>query len=549
MHAQTSLLTILSTLLFSSQYVKVAAQDTATQDGNAENPQEPLPIWFFPIRSKSRYDSETFQKFINELDKPEIDDTGNYTYISMSEYLGALYMTFEGPEDVAAVFQEKYAKIIDSEELIPYNETRFYGFQYGRITSFNDWVFPEEETDPETSGGNSTVADGTDEPAPESTSSSTGVGGEEEPPEDLEGQEGLRRRSSLSKRALASVEKAHWSVAILSQAPNETLTNRYWYDDSAGEGVTIYVMDSGAELSHPEFAKSKGNIDSWLYAGPHPSESESDSDVEYFHGTGVLGKIIGSQTGIAKKASIVYVKYTDSNGIFSELNMIDGLMQLYDDIIDNRKKDKVIVYLGWGMPDFSAEDRFSEIVIGIMKEILQKLAKEKNVIIVTRAGDYGEEYLINEYPAVLAKRHENIITVGGVDRQYMNAYQTANFVKVWAPAQNVKVAIGPGGNGKDDYYMLNGTDYAAATVAGVLAGYISYQGDSIKAALNKLHSWAYPRKDGGPPIVWNGWREPMKNSTATASEPTSTSKSASNSATKTAKPTPKLENRSRLWLM
>ncbi|KAJ3558061.1 hypothetical protein NPX13_g9799 [Xylaria arbuscula] len=52
-------------------------------------------------------------------------------------------------------------------------------------------------------------------------------------------------------RASATQENADWGLARLSSTSAGSST--YNYDDSAGEGVCAYVVDTGIDIDHPDF--------------------------------------------------------------------------------------------------------------------------------------------------------------------------------------------------------------------------------------------------------------------------------------------------------
>ncbi|CAG8594361.1 7363_t:CDS:2 [Paraglomus occultum] len=100
---------------------------------------------------------------------------------------------------------------------------------------------------------------------------------------------------------------APWGLARIShrkRLESGTFT-QYTYDDSAGEGVTAYVIDTGVNINHVEF----GGRAEWGTTIPN----EPDDDEEG-HGTHVAGTIAGSTYGVAKKAKIVAVKVLGPNG-------------------------------------------------------------------------------------------------------------------------------------------------------------------------------------------------------------------------------------------
>jgi subtilisin family serine protease len=59
---------------------------------------------------------------------------------------------------------------------------------------------------------------------------------------------------TFGKRQLTSDTAARPQIALISREENfdfATHLTEYKYDDSAGTGVTIYIIDSGANPDHP----------------------------------------------------------------------------------------------------------------------------------------------------------------------------------------------------------------------------------------------------------------------------------------------------------
>ncbi|KAB2593133.1 S8 family peptidase [Streptomyces arboris] len=94
--------------------------------------------------------------------------------------------------------------------------------------------------------------------------------------------------------------------------------NAYTYPDSAGEGVTAYVIDTGVRVTHEDF---EGRATSGFDA----VDNDDDADDGNGHGTHVAGTIAGAAHGVAKKAKIVAVRVLDDNGSGTTEQVIAGI--------------------------------------------------------------------------------------------------------------------------------------------------------------------------------------------------------------------------------
>ncbi|MFJ8845356.1 S8 family peptidase [Streptomyces cyaneofuscatus] len=94
--------------------------------------------------------------------------------------------------------------------------------------------------------------------------------------------------------------------------------NAYTYPDTAGEGVTAYVIDTGVRVTHEDF---EGRATSGFDA----VDNDDDADDGNGHGTHVAGTIAGAAHGVAKKAKIVAVRVLDDNGSGTTEQVIAGI--------------------------------------------------------------------------------------------------------------------------------------------------------------------------------------------------------------------------------
>ncbi|WP_392839931.1 S8 family serine peptidase [Streptomyces sp. LN500] len=92
----------------------------------------------------------------------------------------------------------------------------------------------------------------------------------------------------------------------------------YTYPDSAGEGVTAYVIDTGIRVTHKEF---EGRATSGFDA----VDNDDSADDGNGHGTHVAGTIAGATFGVAKKAKIVAVRVLDDSGSGTTEQVVAGI--------------------------------------------------------------------------------------------------------------------------------------------------------------------------------------------------------------------------------
>ncbi|MFB7513549.1 S8 family peptidase [Streptomyces sp. NPDC056144] len=118
-------------------------------------------------------------------------------------------------------------------------------------------------------------------------------------------------------RADATQTNAPWGLDRIDQA-DLPLSGTYTYPDSAGAGVTAYVIDTGVRISHAQFGGRAVN-------GYDAVEGDSVAQDGNGHGTHVATTIAGSTYGVAKAARIVAVRVLDNNGSGTTAGVIAGI--------------------------------------------------------------------------------------------------------------------------------------------------------------------------------------------------------------------------------
>jgi len=119
-----------------------------------------------------------------------------------------------------------------------------------------------------------------------------------------------------------------WGLDRIDQR-NLPLNQVYNYKDTAGSGVTIYVIDTGVLFSHNDFS---GRATS----GPNFHSDTDDSTDDNGHGTHCAGTTAGRSYGVAKNANIVGVKVLGRLGSGSLANVAAGVAWAAEDAAGKR---------------------------------------------------------------------------------------------------------------------------------------------------------------------------------------------------------------------
>ncbi|CAM5662522.1 Subtilisin family serine protease OS=Streptomyces albaduncus OX=68172 GN=FHS32_006764 PE=3 SV=1 [Streptomyces griseoloalbus] len=108
-----------------------------------------------------------------------------------------------------------------------------------------------------------------------------------------------------------------WGLDRIDQTGRCRSAAAYTYDDTAGQGVTAYIIDTGVRISHSDFGGRARN-------GYDAVDGDNVAQDGNGHGTHVAGTVAGSAYGVAKKASIVGVRVLDNNGSGTTAGVIAG---------------------------------------------------------------------------------------------------------------------------------------------------------------------------------------------------------------------------------
>ncbi|AJE81131.1 S8 family peptidase [Streptomyces physcomitrii] len=244
--------------------------------------------------------------------------------------------------------------------------------------------------------------------------------------------------------------------------------NAYNYPDSAGEGVTAYVIDTGVRYTHTDFEDRASS-------GFDAVDNDDDANDEYGHGTHVAGTIAGAKYGLAKKAKIVAVRVLDENGSGTTEQVVAGI----DWVTENHEGPSVAnMSLGGGADE--------ALDAAVQKSI------ESGVTYAVAAGN--ESSPTEGSPA----RVKEAITVASStkDDEQSDFSNYGEAVDIYAPGTDITSAWNTDDEATD---TISGTSMATPHVAGAAALYLAGHPDAAPADVaTALTDGATPDKISNP---------------------------------------------------
>lgn len=342
----------------------------------------------------------------------------------------------------------------------------------------------------------------------------------------------LYRKREVQLDSVAVESDAFADLSFISTPPDTTNPNRkYAYFPNAGQGVTTYVVDSGADPNNIDFT-THNVIKGWLY-GMTAEKTEGDLEMwdQKGHGTCMASKIAGARSGLSRKTDLYIVK------VFINLvsSIIDGLAQIIEHLKYRKLNGEKVE--GWTAVNIALS--FPRTRMGINERrvelLIRELIEKFQAVVIVAAGNirkfdapFSE---INRWPAILSLKPDlPIITVGAVKVRD----GAARAASMGGPARTVSgpgegwCAQGPG----DGTKYSQGTSMACAAVTGVIADLLSRrwlrkdlglddprfsisisngrvlpnpQPDSIAQIIRDyVVRKSYPRGIGTDNVVWNG---------------------------------------------
>ncbi|QIG38416.1 S8 family serine peptidase [Microbacterium sp. 4R-513] len=251
-----------------------------------------------------------------------------------------------------------------------------------------------------------------------------------------------------------------------------------WEKGYTGEGVTVAVLDTGYDDTHPDLA---GRV------LPESTSFVPDEDVAWDpngHGTHVASTIAGtgaasggSHRGVADGADLLVGKILDSSGQGQDSWVIAGMEWAAS------HAPIVSMSIGSQMPSDGTD---------MMSTALNEIAEKTGTLFVVAAGNSGAPETVNA-PGAAAEA----LTVSSVDDPGGELSGFSSQGPLWGtgvmkpniagPGNNVTAARSADSPGEGDYIAMSGTSMATPHVSGAAAiikqQHPEYTADQLRAAL------------------------------------------------------------------
>ncbi|KAH7091581.1 peptidase S8/S53 domain-containing protein [Paraphoma chrysanthemicola] len=255
-------------------------------------------------------------------------------------------------------------------------------------------------------------------------------------------------------------KNAPWGLARISHRDSLSFGtwNKYLYAADGGEGVDVYVIDTGTNYKHVDF-------EGRAHWGKTIPSGDADEDGNG-HGTHCSGTVAGKRYGVAKKANVYAVKVLRSNGSGTMSDVVKGVeyaVQAHKETVKKAKDGKKKGFKGSAANMSLGGGKSTTLDLAV------NAAVDAGIHFAVAAGNDNADSC-NYSPAAA----ENAVTVGAStlldERAYFSNYGKCN--DIFAPGLNIlSTWIGS----EHATNTISGTSMASPHIAGLLAYLLSLQ--------------------------------------------------------------------------
>lgn len=253
-----------------------------------------------------------------------------------------------------------------------------------------------------------------------------------------------------------------WGLDRIDQ--REVLLDRAYSYTATGNGVNVYVMDTGIRYSHDEF-QSRAVLGHDFVLDENPTNTDPDQDPGEDcrgHGTHVAGTIGGRTYGVAKEANLISVRVFGCSGSVERSRVVAAIDWITGDAVDNNRLPAVV--------NMSLGGPFESEFLGIQTAIETSISVGINYVV--SAGNDSVDACSKE-PAYIP----GVLTVGASDleNKMANFSNYGSCVDIFAPGVLIVSA-----SYLDDISTLtySGTSMSAPHVTGIVALYLEDHPDA-----------------------------------------------------------------------